>query len=186
MSRDIYARQGIDLDRSTLADWVGRAAWYLDPPAVGYVYAPDRKGERPAAHLTGFAGILQVDGYAGYRALEKTGAVQLAFCWAHVRRGFHEIAAGGSAPIATEALKRIAALYRIEREIRGLSADERRVRRQAQAKTIIDALHAWLTEQLKTKEEFSCRVADTEARLDERVQAECSQGGKTFLMGFSP
>jgi len=198
----IYARQGIDLDRSTLADWVGRAAWYLkplharllaqlrrsaklfadetpapvldpgrgrtkigqlwayarddrpwggpDPPAVGYVYAPDRKGERPAAHLTGFAGILQVDGYAGYRALEKTGAVQLAFCWAHVRRGFHEIAAGGSAPIATEALKRIAALYRIEREIRGLSADERRVRRQAQAKTIIDALHAWLTEQLKT------------------------------------
>ncbi|NBC33550.1 MAG: transposase, partial [Alphaproteobacteria bacterium] len=62
----IYARQGIDLDRSTLADWVGRAASYLDPPAVGYVYAPDRKGERPAAHLTGFAGILQVDGYAGY------------------------------------------------------------------------------------------------------------------------
>ena len=27
----IYARQGIQLDRSTLADWVGRAAWYLRP-----------------------------------------------------------------------------------------------------------------------------------------------------------
>ena len=52
-----------------------------DPPAVAYVYAPDRKTERPLAHLDGFTGILQVDGYAGYRALAKRNAVQLAFCW---------------------------------------------------------------------------------------------------------
>ena len=38
-----------------------------DPPGVAYVYAPDRKAERPIAHLAGFSGILQVDGYAGYR-----------------------------------------------------------------------------------------------------------------------
>ncbi|MEK9721818.1 MAG: IS66 family transposase, partial [Quisquiliibacterium sp.] len=113
----IFARQGIELDRSTLADWVGRTAWHLrpvherllahirasakifadettapvldpgrgrtktgqlwayarddrpwggsDPPAVAYVYAPDRKAERPRTHLAGFTGILQVDGYAG-------------------------------------------------------------------------------------------------------------------------
>ena len=119
----IFARQRVALDRSTLADWVGRAAWHLrpvherllthvrastkifadettapvldpgrgrtkigqiwayarddrpwggsDPPTVVYVYAPNRKAEQPMAHLAGFAGVLQVDGYAGYRALAK-------------------------------------------------------------------------------------------------------------------
>ena len=136
----IYARQGIELDRSTLADWVGRAAFLLrpiherllaalkgsaklfadettapvldpgrgrtklgqlwayarddrpwggtDPPAVVYVYAPDRKAERPISHLAGFKGILQVDGYAGYRVLAERGDVQLAFCWSHVLSSF--------------------------------------------------------------------------------------------------
>jgi hypothetical protein len=54
------------------------------PPVVAYLYAPDRKAERRAAHLAGFRGILQVDGYAGYRALAETGRVRLAFCWAHL------------------------------------------------------------------------------------------------------
>ena len=90
-------------------------------PPSSIVYAPDRKAERPIAHLAGFTGMLQVDGYAGYRALAEKGEVQLAFCWAHVRRKFYELAAAGPAPIATEALERIAALYRIETEIRGPS-----------------------------------------------------------------
>jgi hypothetical protein len=71
-----------------------------DPPAVTYVYAPDRKAERPIAHLAGFTGILQVDGYVGYRSLAERGDVQLAFCWAHVRRRFYELAVAGHAPIA--------------------------------------------------------------------------------------
>jgi transposase len=127
----IYARQGVKLDRSTLADWVGRAAFLLrpiyqrlldrlrassklfadettapvldpgrgrtktgqlftyarddrswggtDPPIVAYVYAPDRKAARPIAHLAGFSGVLQVDGYAGYKVLAERGNVQLAF-----------------------------------------------------------------------------------------------------------
>ena len=130
----IYGRQGVKLDRSTLADWVGRAAFLLrpvhermldnlrasakfadettapvldpgrgrtktgqlfayarddrpwggpDPPIVAYVYAPDRKAARPIAHLAGFRGILQVDGYAGYRMVAEKGEVRLAFCWAH-------------------------------------------------------------------------------------------------------
>ncbi|TWT12551.1 transposase [Reyranella sp. CPCC 100927] len=68
---------------------------------------------RPRAHLAGFKGTLQVDGYAGYRALAETGTVELAFCWSHVRRRFYEIAAAGPAPIASQALTRIAELYAV-------------------------------------------------------------------------
>ena len=196
----IYARQGINLDRSTLADWVGRAAWLLrpvqerllmrlkgstklfadettapvldpgrgrtktgqlwayarddrpwggaDPPGVAYVYAPDRKAERPITHLAGFKGILQVDGYAGYRALAERGAVQLAFCWAHVRRRFYELALSGSAPIASEALERIAGLYAIENDIRGRGAEERRAVRQDRSRPIVEDLEPWLRAKL--------------------------------------
>ena len=118
------------------------------PPAVAYVYAPDRKAERPAAHLEGFRGVLQVDGYAGYRALAESGQVQLAFCWSHVRRHFYEIAAGGDAPIATEALAHIADLYAIEAEIRGRSADQRRAVRQERARPLVDALKTWMEAKL--------------------------------------
>ncbi|MEI9426106.1 transposase, partial [Mesorhizobium sp. Cs1299R1N1] len=83
-----------------------------------------RKAEQPLRHLQGFVGILQVDGYAGYRALAERNAVSLAFCWAHVRRRFYELAQSGPAPIATEALQRIAELYKIESEIRGRSPEE--------------------------------------------------------------
>ena len=74
----------------------------LAPPDSRLCYAPDRKVQHPAAHLQGLRGILQVDGYAGYRALAGAGQVELAFCWSHVRRRFYEIAAAGSAPIAAE------------------------------------------------------------------------------------
>jgi len=119
-----------------------------DPPGVAYVYAPDRKAERPIIHLTGFTGILQVDGYAGYRALAKVGAVQLAFCWAHVRRHFYELAVTGPGPIASEALKRIAELYAVETECRGRSADERRALRQEKSRPILEALEPWLKAKL--------------------------------------
>ena len=196
----IYARQGITLDRSTLADWVGRAAWHLrpvherllehvrsstkifadettapvldpgrgrtktgqlwayarddrpfggaDPPIAVYVYAQNRKSEQPLAHLAGFTGVVQVDGYAGYRALTQKNSVRLAFCWSHVRRRFYELAAAGPAPIASEALERIGALYAIESEIRGRSPDERRDARQTKSRHILDAFEPWLREKL--------------------------------------
>jgi hypothetical protein len=50
--------------------------------------------------------VLQVDGYAGYRALAERGEVQLAFCWSNVRLRFYELAAAGPAPIASEAMAR--------------------------------------------------------------------------------
>jgi len=196
----IYARQGIQLDRSTLADWVGRAAWYLrplrdhilerlrgserlfadettapvldpgrgrtktgqlwayarddrpwggdGPPMVAYVYAPDRKGERTEAHLGDFAGILQVDGFGGYAALAKRRQqVSLAFCWAHVRRKFYELA--DNSPVATEVLRRIAMLYAIEDEVRSTSAEHRRAVRAEQARVIVDDLHIYLEARLR-------------------------------------
>lgn len=121
----------------------------LDPPGVAYVYAPDRKSERPIAHLSGFKGVLQVDGYGGYRVLAERGEVVLAFCWAHVRRRFYELAAAGPAPIASEALARIADLYAVEKEIRGRTAEERRAVRQEKSKTILDELEPWLSAKLE-------------------------------------
>jgi transposase len=115
---------------------------------VAYVYAPDRKSDRPEQHLKGFTGVLQVDGYAGYGALAATGTVQLAFCWAHWRRRFYEIAQAGNAPIATEALARIAVIYAIEAEIRGQKAEIRSSVRQERTKPLVDELKAWLERQL--------------------------------------
>ena len=105
-----------------------------EPPGVAYVYEPDRKHERPAAHLAGFAGCLQVDGYGAYKALAEGNAVTLAFCWAHARRNFFDIQAANPAPIAVEALARIGGLYAIERDIRGLGASARLAARQARAR----------------------------------------------------
>ncbi|WP_458733051.1 IS66 family transposase [Sphingobium xenophagum] len=209
----IYARQGIQLDRSTLADWVGRAAWYLrplrdevlkrlrrserlfadettarvldpgrgrtktgqlwayarddrpwaggDPPMVAYVYAADRKSERAEAHLGNFAGILQVDGYGGYAALaRRRQQVQLAFCWAHVRRKFYELA--DTSPVATEVLHRIALLYAIEDEVRGEPAQQRRLVRGEHSRVIIDDLHHYL--------EARNRQVSPKAKLGEAIR----------------
>jgi transposase len=196
----IYARQGIALDRSTLADWVGRAAALLapiqarlfeilkaspklfadetrcpvldpgrkrvklgqlwayarddrpwggaDPPAVVYCYAPGRGTEQVQKHLAGFSGILQVDGYAAYKELasrhEPKAAIVLAFCWTHLRRRFYEIAKGGNAPLAEAALRQIAALYSIEEDIRGQSAEMRCKIRQVKSNPVLDILKSWL------------------------------------------
>ena len=121
------------------------------PPAVAYVYAPDRKGIRPAAHLAAFRGTLQVDGYGGFRALadrRNDGAVALAFCWAHLRRRFHKIHAHTASPIAAEALLRIGALYAVERGIRGRPAGERRAVRQERSTPVVRDLRFWLDAQL--------------------------------------
>jgi transposase len=199
----IFARQGIALDRSTLCDWVGRACWWLEPlwrllrrhvmgstrifaddttlpvldpgrgrtktgrlwgyaiddrpwggetpPAVVYLYAEDRRSEHPAVHLAEFTGVLQVDGYGGFKGLlgnRPPGTIRLAFCWAHCRRRFYEIHQATGSPLAEEALRRIGELYAIEAEIRGRPAEERRAARQERSKSIVDALHAWLTAQL--------------------------------------
>jgi transposase len=195
----IYARQGIDLDRSTLAAWVGRAAFELqpvydalmanlkrstklfmdettapvldpgrcktktgyfwalarddrpwggdDPPSVAFTYAPGRSGQYADKILSNFSGVLQVDGYAGYNRLLKRPAedIRLAYCWAHARRKLHEVSQTGTTPIADEGLTQVGKLYRIEKDIRGLSPDARRAARQERSKPVIEAFEVWLT-----------------------------------------
>ena len=92
-----------------------------------------------------------MDGYSGFKSLlenRPAGAIQLAFCWAHCRRRFYEIHQATGSPLAEEALRRIGELYKMEAEIRGRSAEERRTVRQERSKPMVEALHAWLTVQL--------------------------------------
>src|SRR5260370_21096485 len=122
-----------------------------DPPAVAYSYAPGRGAVHALKLLDRYRGIVQCDGYAAYKTIADAAcgeAITLAFCWAHLRRAFFDIAKGGSAPIASEALERIAALYAIEKTIRGQSARERRAVRQEKSKPLALALKTWLDEQL--------------------------------------
>jgi transposase len=120
--------------------WAGPA-----PPAVLYRYSPDRKGEHPRMHLSRFQGALQADGYKGFEGLYQGSRVVEAACWAHERRKFHDLHITGTAPLATEAVQRIAALYEIERDITGKPALERTAARQDRAGPVLDSLQAWLT-----------------------------------------
>ena len=197
----VYAREGVDLDVSTLADWVGAAAATLmplvevirahvfaaerihaddttvpvlakgktrtgrvwtyvrddrpfggpDPPAAVFFYSRDRGGEHPEQHLASYAGLMQADAYAGfnrlYEANRKAGPIIEAACWAHGRRKFFDLARLSKAPIAAEAVKRIDVLFAIEREVNGLTPQERlRVRRERSRPLIIE-LQTWLREQ---------------------------------------
>jgi transposase len=132
------------------------------PPAALYYASRDRRQEHPARHLNGFAGLLQADAYGGYNAVydpvRVPGPVTAALCWAHARRQFFELAdiaanarrgrqAPAISPIALEAVKRIDALFAIEREINGLSAAERLQARQERSAPLVATLHAWLREQ---------------------------------------
>jgi hypothetical protein len=122
-----------------------------DPPAVAYTYAPGRGAVHALKLLDHYRGIVQCDGYAAYKTIANATsdeAITLAFCWAHLRRRFFDIAEGGPAPIASEALARIAALYAIEKSIRGRSAGERRAVRQEKSKPLVLALKTWLEQQL--------------------------------------
>ncbi len=120
-------------------------------PAAAYVYSEDRKGEHPVTHLKGFHGLLQVDGYAGFGQVKAATnqPLQLAFCWAHVRRKFYDVHVATKSPIAHEALQRIGALYAIESDISGRSAEDRQRERQQRSRPLIEALQVWLREQLE-------------------------------------
>src|SRR5262245_15787816 len=207
-----YAREGIDLSLSTLADQVGACTTVLQPlqalierhvltaerlhgddttvpilakgqtikgriwtyvrddrpfdgcapPAPLYYASRHRRHEHPARHLHAFTGILQADAYSGYNELydpsRPQGAITSALCWSHARRQFFELAdiaanarrgknAPAISPVALEAVKRIDALFDIERNINGLSAEERLRVRQERSAPILAALEAWLREE---------------------------------------
>ncbi len=199
----IYARSGLELDRSTLAGWVGKAAFHLgpvydrlkdalktssnlgldettvrvldpgrgktrtgymwtmarderawseaDPPGVVYEYAPGRSGKHGEKLLEGFQGTVQVDGYAGHNRLawpdRPGGALTLAACWVHARRGLKEVFDSSASPIEKAGLARIAQLYRIEDRIRGEPPATRQFVQWTESAPLVNAFGAWLDEQ---------------------------------------
>ena len=199
---EMFTREGVELDRSTLADWVGgasrtmaplvealrrhvlqapnlhaddtpvpvlapgqgktntgrlwtyvrdgRPAGYEVPPAVWFAFSPNRKGEHPESHLKEYKGVLQADAYAGFNAIYGKGEVLQAACWAHARRKFVDIHKAHASPLAAEAIRRIGALYDIERDIRGRSPDERASERKQKAEPLLADLRRWLLDQLKS------------------------------------
>lgn len=207
-----FAREGVDLSLSTLADLIGHAAVALAPihaliekhvlaagrlhgddttvpllakggtktarlwtyvrddkpfgaaapPAALFHFSRDRDGTHPEKHLAGWHGVLQSDVYAGYNGLYRTdrkpGPVTRAFCWSHARRKFFELAdirgnirknkpAHDISPIALETVQKIDAVFDIERELNGLSINDRKAARQKLVRPLIEDLHTWLTEQ---------------------------------------
>jgi transposase len=127
-----------------------RPAGSTDPPAVVYRYSPDRRGEHPQSHLAAFRGTLQADGYGGFTALYERDRVREAACWAHARRKYYDVYVADRSPTAQEALQRIAALYTLEREIRGRPPAVRRAIRRRRAKPLLNSLHRWLRGRLAT------------------------------------
>jgi transposase len=117
------------------------------PPAVAYVFADGRGTDKIAGQLVDFSGILQVDGYAAYKALARRhdGAIRLAFCLAHARRKFVDVYKTTKSPFALEVIEHLQAVYAIEAEIRGSGAEQRLAARSTRAAPLMEALKARLT-----------------------------------------
>jgi transposase len=135
------------------------------PPAAVFYASSDRRGAHPQTHLAEFCGILQADCYNGFNPLfdrtKKQVPVTPAFCFAHARRKFFELAdvarnarrgknAKPISPVALEAVKRIDALFAIERDINGMSADERHAVRQDKSKPVLEEMERWLQQERST------------------------------------
>ena len=120
-----------------------------EPPAAVYLFAPDRKAERPVSHLQHFKGVLHVDGYAGFEQLAASGDIVLAACWAHTRRKFYDVVEATGSPVATEALRRIGEIYAVEGDVRGQSPALRLVARLHRSTPVVAAFRAWLEAQLQ-------------------------------------
>src|SRR5580692_8568547 len=135
------------------------------PPAAMFYYSRDRKGEHPRRHLTSYVGLFQADAFDGYRQLylpdRSPGPIVEAGCWVHARRPFFVMAdleenarrraAGKKAialsPTAIEVVRRIDALFDIERSINGKPAEERRAVRHELSKPLVEALQVYMREQ---------------------------------------
>jgi transposase len=137
------------------------------PPAAMFYYSRDRRGEHPQGHLAGYSGILQADAYDGYNKLyqrgRNPGQILEAACWVHARRPFFAMAdieengrrkASGKkeialSPIAIEIVRRIDALFEIERSINGKSAEERLAVRRMLSRPLVDDLGLYMRAQLE-------------------------------------
>ena len=136
-----------------------------DPPAAMFYYSRNRKGEHPQHHLANYAGVLQADAFDGYGKLYEAGRtpgpVKEAACWVHARRPFFAMAdleenarrkAAGKreiviSPMAIKIVRRIDALFEIERSINGQSAEHRQAVRQELSASLVADLEIHMREQ---------------------------------------
>lgn len=119
----------------------------FDPePGVVFDFCLGRGGKYAAEFLKGWSGTLVVDAYAGYDAVLSLQGRSTSYCFAHARRQFDELikTKADASPVAAEAIRRIAWLYKIEAEVRELSSPERLRIRQERSKPMWDELHLWL------------------------------------------
>ena len=191
----IYGRDGVELSRSLMAQWMGSVGFHFEPlaahvlariregerifadettlptlnpgagktktswlwayarddrpfggagpPMVAYRYEDSRSGDCAARHLGDYRGILQCDGYAGYRKLAgapHANGLRLAGCWAHLRRRFFDLHANGESIVATATVEQMKQLWAVEEEARGQPPQVRLAARRAMSADIVQAL----------------------------------------------
>jgi transposase len=191
----IYARDGVELSRSLMAQWMGAVGFHFEPlaafvlarireaerifadettlptldpgagktktawlwayarddrpfgragpPMVAYRFEDSRSGDCAARHLGDYRGILQCDGYAGYRRLAsvpRANGLRLAGCWAHLRRRFFDLHANGESAVASATVEQMKLLWAVEDEVRGQLPQARLAARRATSAGVVQAL----------------------------------------------
>ncbi|MDP9179837.1 MAG: IS66 family transposase [Gemmatimonadota bacterium] len=122
-------------------------------PVILFDYDPSRSQSVPLRLLEGYRGYLHVDGYEGYNGIGSQRGIQLVGCMAHARRKFDEaLKAQGNAhqrdPTkvghAQQGLLYIQDLYRIERELKTATPEDRHRVREEKAKPLLETIRTWL------------------------------------------
>ncbi len=124
--------------------WAYATTQHADIKAVVFDFAEGRSGQHAKAFLDGWGGTLICDDYQGYKALIKDNQITEAACMAHARRKFFELFAANKSHIAQAALEQFNAIYTIEAQLKDMPPDERRHRRRADIKPLMDKLRQWL------------------------------------------
>ena len=161
----VLARGKTDIGRSWVYVRDDRPFGGPAPPAAVFYYSRDRGGAHPQGHLAAYAGVLQADAYGGYTKLyepdRKPGLIIEAACWAHARRKFFVLAdlaqnarrkARGNTPIfvspmALAAVRKIDALFDIERDINGHAAADRLAVRRELSMKLVAELEIWMRQE---------------------------------------
>lgn len=124
--------------------WAYARGAFEAEPGVVYDFCAGRGGKYPHEFLKGWTGTLVVDAYSGYDATLSLEGRFTANCLAHARRKFDELVKANASTVAAQAIQRIAWLYRIEADVRGVSRAQRLQMRQERSKPLWEELHAWL------------------------------------------
>jgi hypothetical protein len=116
-------------------------------PYTIYDFTTGHSRDGPNGFFEGYGGrYIQADAAPVYDELFADGKILEVGCWAHARRYFHE-SQRSDRERAQHMLKRIQALYRVEREAKELSAEDRAALRREKSRPVLDEIKAWLEDQ---------------------------------------